>query len=314
MHSLIFCYIQSGTCGGSVHNDLMTNKELTKKARDIMRSLEEQIGETIGLGSLLPDSAEALVLEEVEGTSGVAFHIKVNLHVPLHTSAPGKVLLAYVPKERRDDILSRMDFKQYTPSTITDRGDFEAELDSVVEKGYAIDVSEQLEGMHCLGVPVFDETKKVVGAIWTTGVSSQLPVRRFAEIAEILKKGAQELSQRLSSTGRSPNRAYVLSVVEQAEEIINNNLHTALDMKELAENLYVSYSWFRKVFKEQTGEAPSEYQLNRRIKKACESLQDGDQTVRQISEELGFKTQNHFSALFKRKTGLSPLNYRKENS
>jgi AraC-like DNA-binding protein len=103
-------------------------------------------------------------------------------------------------------------------------------------------------------------------------------------------------------------------VVEQAKEIINNGLHHSIDMQELAANLYVSYSWFRKVFKEKTGTAPSEYHLNRRIDRACEQLRQTDQSVRQISEELGFKNQNHFSALFKRKTGLSPLNYRQNTT
>jgi DNA-binding IclR family transcriptional regulator len=288
----------------------MDTKELTKKSRDIMQSLEEKIGETIGLGILLSDSAEGVVLAEVEGTSGVAFHVKVDYHFPLHTSAPGKVLLAYLPKKERDEILSRMDFKQYTPSTLTDLGDFNAELKAVVEKGYSIDVSEQLEGCHCVGVPVFDETKTVVASLWTTGPSSQLPVRRFSEISEIMKKGAQELSSRLCVTGRAPSKAYVLSVVAQAKEIIDNGVHQTIDMKELAANLYVSYSWFRKVFKEKTGEAPAEYHLNRRIEKACELLRTTDRSIRHISEELGFKNQNHFSALFKRKTGRSPLSYR----
>jgi DNA-binding IclR family transcriptional regulator len=288
----------------------MDTKELTKKSRDIMQSLEEKIGETIGLGALLPDSAEGLVLAEVEGTSGFAFHIKVGYHIPLHTSAPGKVLLAYLPKKQRDEIISRMDFKQYTPSTLIDLEDFKAEVNAVVEKGYSIDVSEQIEGCHCVGVPVFDETKTVVAALWTTGPASQLPVRRFEEISEIMKKGAQELSLRLRTTGRTPSKAYVLSVVEQAKEIIDNGVHQPIDMRQLAENLYVSYSWFRKVFKEQTGEAPAEYHLNRRIEKACERLRSTDLTVRQISEELGFKNQNHFSALFKRKTGASPSAFR----
>ena len=171
-------------------------------------------------------------------------------------------MVAYQSKEIRADIISRMDFKKYTPSTITNPKDFIAELDSVLEKGYSIDVSEQLEGMHCLGVPVFDESKKVIGAIWTTGLSSQLPVRRFKDVSEIMKKGAQELSVRVYSNNRSAGKAYVIGVVEQAKSIIENELHRAIDMKELAENLYVSYSWFRKVFKAQTGEAPSEYHLN----------------------------------------------------
>ncbi len=288
----------------------MKKSELTKKAHDILIKLESQIGETVALGTLLPEKAKGLVLAEIQGRSGVAIHVQVDYQFPLHTSAPGKVLLAYQDKDLKSDIVSRIDFKKFTPSTITNPNEFIAELDSVLENGYSIDVSEQLEGMHCLGVPVFDESKKVIGAIWTTGLSSQLPVRRFHEVSEILKKGAQELSTRMHSNNRSPSKAYIIGVVEQAKAIIENDLHRTIDMKELAENLYVSYSWFRKVFKEQTGEAPSEYHLNRKIEYACDQLKTTSNSVRQISDELGFKNQNHFSALFKRKTGSSPQAYR----
>ncbi|MEE9368353.1 MAG: AraC family transcriptional regulator [Pontiella sp.] len=118
-----------------------------------------------------------------------------------------------------------------------------------------------------------------------------------------MKRGSQEIAQRLSAGRRSPNRNYIVNVVDQACEILQNNLHQSMDIKELAANLYVSYSWFRKVFKVQPGEAPSEYHLNRRIQKSIDLLRNTDLSIRNISEELGFKSQNHFSALFKRKTG-----------
>jgi AraC-like DNA-binding protein len=206
-----------------------------------------------------------------------------------------------------------MDFTSYTPSTITSVEDFKAELTNVIEKGFAIDVSEQLEGCHCIGVPLFNENGRVIASLWATGPSSQLPVRDFERITNTLRDGAQQLSMRLKGKYRNPNRAFIKSAVQQACEIIEQNLNQPMDMKELAANLYVSYSWFRKVFKEQTGLAPSEYHLNLRIKKAEELICDTNQTVRQISEELGFNNQNHFSALFKRKTGTSPLNYRKKH-
>ena len=142
------------------------------------------------------------------------------------------------------------------------------------------------------------------------GPASLLPVRSFGPVSELLRKASAEISARISTHGRSQNRDYINNVVDQARGIMKNNLNRPLDMEELANNLYVGYSWFRKVFKEQTGEAPAEYHRNRRIEKSCELLKDGALSVRQISEELGFKSQNHFSALFKRKTGLSPRHYR----
>jgi DNA-binding IclR family transcriptional regulator/AraC-like DNA-binding protein len=284
----------------------MLPKELIPKSKDIMRNLESQIGETIGLGGLDPESGQGTVLAVVVGTSGFAYHLEVNYHFPLHTSVPGKAILAYLPPEEREVFLARMDFKRFTPTTIIDRCDFEDELASVTEKGYAIDVSEQLEGCHCVGVPVFDAAHRVVAGLWATGPSAQLPVRNFGQVAELLRKGSAEITVRISSGRRSMNRNYIVSVVDQAREIMNSQLHQSIDVQQLSANLYVSYSWFRKVFKEQTGEAPAEYHLNRRLQKAGELLRGTDLSIRRISEELGFKSQNHFSALFKRKIGHAP--------
>ena len=292
----------------------MTPKEIIAKSKDITRQLEGQIGQTIGLANLNREKACGTVLAAVTGTDGFAYHLEINYEFPLHTTAPGKAILAYLPPEEREHYYTRMDFRRFTPSTITNRTDFEAELESVIAKGYSIDVSEQLEGCHCVGVPVFNENREIIAGLWTTGPSSQLPVRSFEQVAGILKKGSQQITQRLGSASRSSNRDHINSVVEQACEIMRNNLHQLVDTQQLAKNLYVSYTWFRKVFKEQTGEAPAEYHLNRRIEKARALLKETDRSVRQISEELGFKNQNHFSALFKRKIGQSPLNYRADNT
>ncbi len=288
----------------------MLPKELISKSKDIMRKLESQIGQTIGLGGLEPESGLGTVWAAVVGTAGFAYHLEVNYHFPLHTSVPSKAILAYLPPEERAVFLDRMDFHRFTPSTITDRCDFEAELASVVEKGYAIDVSEQLEGCHCVGVPVFDASRRVMAGLWVTGPSSQLPVRSFEQVVDLLRKGSAEITARLNSGSRSSSRSYINSVVEQAVEIMNSQLHQPMDIRQLAANLYVSYSWFRKVFKEQAGEAPAAYHLNRRLQKSMELLRNTDLSIRQISDELGFKSQNHFSALFKRKTGRSPSAFR----
>ncbi|MCF7816263.1 MAG: helix-turn-helix domain-containing protein [Kiritimatiellales bacterium] len=287
-------------------------KEIVLKAMDILRSLNEKLGETTGLGSLAEDRMTGVVLAASDGLAGFSFHIDAGYRFPLHASAPGKVLLAYLPPAERDAILAKLDFKPFTPSTITGVEDFKAELEHGMAKGFAIDVAEHIEGCHCVGVPVFNEAREVVASIWTTGPSSQLPLRNFNRISEVLKNGAQELSQRLCSTGHSPNRDYIIGVVNQAKNIIDNNLYTAIDVQKLAENLYVSYSWFRKTFKEQTGQAPADYHLNRRIEKAVELLKNTDLSIRKISEELGFKNQNHFSALVKRKTGTSPTCLRQQ--
>ncbi|VGO14577.1 Transcriptional regulator KdgR [Pontiella desulfatans] len=288
----------------------MPLEKLTAKARDVMRRLEQSLGYTIGLGTLQPGKGDGIVLAAVDGSSGFSFHLAVHYEFPLHTGAPSKAMLAYLPEAERRAYYAHMDFRRYTQSTITSPADFEAELESVREKGYSIDVSEQIEGCHCVGVPVFDEEHRVVAGLWATGPSAGFPVRIFDQVAEALRKSALEMSSRCAFSSRSSNRDYIHSVVGQAREIMENNLHRPLDVEELAANLYVGYSWFRKVFREQRGMAPAAYHQQLRLERAKVLLAESDLSIRQISETLGFKTQNHFSALFKRKTGLAPSGFR----
>lgn len=279
-------------------------------SKDIMLDLEDDLGYTVGLGALQAEKGNGIVLAALDGTAGFSFHLEVNFEFPLHTSAPGKVLLAYQPLDERKKIYALMDFKKFTANTITSPTDFEAELDSIREKGYGLDVSEELEGCHCIGVPVFDASRTAVAALWTTAPSTQLPVRNFEPVAEILRKSAREIFTRVSH-GHSRNRDPINRVVRQAQEIIENNLHRPLDVEELAANLYVGYSWFRKVFKERISMSPAAFHQYLRVKKAKELLEKSDLSIRQISETLGFKSQNHFSALFKRKAGESPTVFRR---
>lgn len=275
-----------------------------------MQEVEGELGFSVGLGVLQPGKGYGVVQAAIDGTMGFSFHMEVDLEFPLHASAPGKAMLAYLKDAERDAYLDVMEFRKYTSGTITDRGDFISELGSVREKGYGMDVSEELEGCHCVGVPVFDAGHNVAASLWVTAPSTHLPVRSFERVAELLRKAALEISARMASAGRSTNRDYINGVVKQAREIMRKNQHRPLDMEELAGNLYVGYSWFRRIFKEQAGVAPATYHQRMRLGRAKELLESSDLSVRQVSEALGFENQNHFSALFKRKCGMAPSAYR----
>ncbi len=288
----------------------MNYDKIIAKSKDVMHELEKQICMTIAIGTIKPNSGFGIVLDSIDGTSGFSFHIEPMHEFHLHTAAPAKAMMAYFSKEERNEIYKHMNFKQFTNGTITNSDQFEKELQAVLEKGYGIDVSERMEGCHCVAVPIFDSEHRPIAAIWGSTLAQQLPVHKFSEVANHLKKSAAEISKRVNNNTRSANRNYIYSIIEQSKDIIQKNLNKNIDIEQLAKNLYVSYSWFRQAFKDQTGEAPAQYHQNLRIKKAEEMLTKSDLSIRQISEELGFQNQNHFSALFKRKTGVSPNAYR----
>ncbi len=102
------------------------------------------------------------------------------------------------------------------------------------------------------------------------------------------------------------------AVVSRAKCILVERLTTNVDLPALARDLKVSYTWFRKVFKEYTGFSPRQFQIQHRIHRASQLLTDTTLPVGVIARRLGFQTVYYFSELFKRRMGCSPQSYRNQ--
>lgn len=98
--------------------------------------------------------------------------------------------------------------------------------------------------------------------------------------------------------------------IEQAKIIMNENVFNNIDPEELAMRLNISYSWFRKVFRDYTGYAPAKYFQELKLRKAKQLLLSTSQSVKEISFMLAYKSTEHFLASFKKRTGFTPLEYR----
>jgi AraC-like DNA-binding protein len=103
----------------------------------------------------------------------------------------------------------------------------------------------------------------------------------------------------------------VVSIINKAKIILKINLDKDCTMERIAEELNVSYAWFRKSFKVHTGIAPNQYLLKLKIDKAKILLVDHSKTIKEIAYDLNFESPFYFSKLFKNKIGISPELYRK---
>ena len=98
--------------------------------------------------------------------------------------------------------------------------------------------------------------------------------------------------------------------IERAKVIMLENIHKDIDIQEIANNLGISYSLFRKEFKEYTGYAPSQYFQELKLRKAKELLAETNLSVKEISYELDFNSYEYFLSFFKKKVGVTPIEYR----
>jgi len=162
------------------------HKKLLEASLDTMQRLSNELKESVGLAVL--QAEEALVIGQSKSTNGFGFHLTVGQSIKLHTSAPGKSLLARLPQEEQDDIISRIAFTKFTEKTIITPKAFKEELKRVKRQGYGVDECEELEGCHCIGASIKDKDGRPVAAIWTTGPSSHLPKEKFAEIGKLFNE------------------------------------------------------------------------------------------------------------------------------
>jgi AraC-like DNA-binding protein len=100
-------------------------------------------------------------------------------------------------------------------------------------------------------------------------------------------------------------------IVERAKAIMQEKVLQNIDLEALAAQLNISYSWFRKIFRDYTGHPPAKYFILLKLRHAQFLLANTQESIKEIAFSLGFKSIEHFFTTFKRVTGYTPNAYRK---
>lgn len=99
-------------------------------------------------------------------------------------------------------------------------------------------------------------------------------------------------------------------LVQEALKIIQEQFREKIRLKSLALELSISESYLSRCLKQETGKTLSEHVLKLRIDEAKQLLIKTDASVYDIATSVGFNYQNHFASVFKKHTGIQPLEYR----
>lgn len=102
----------------------------------------------------------------------------------------------------------------------------------------------------------------------------------------------------------------VVNQINQAKIRILENFTNDIDLKALSKEMSMSYSWFRRIYKQYTGLSPYHYIQELRIQKSKELLTDTMLTSQEVAYDVGFENPDYFCTAFKKHTGLSPIKYR----
>ncbi|WP_195575064.1 helix-turn-helix transcriptional regulator [Paenibacillus sp. 1001270B_150601_E10] len=110
---------------------------------------------------------------------------------------------------------------------------------------------------------------------------------------------------------QSPN---MNTYTQQLKVRLQQNPADRYAIEQLAEEMGLSQSHFYRVFRETNGQSPTSYMERIRMDYACQMLTESKMTITDIAMELGFKTSQHFSTVFKKMIGMTPKAWRKQHT
>ena len=122
----------------------------------------------------------------------------IGLEEPLHNTALGKALLAFLPEDEMRALVETIPMTKATEKTIVDRAVLAESLTEIRRTGVATDRGEFFSFLTCFAAPVFDETERVVASIGVSVVADSLTDKAELQIYKKLIRIADDLSGHLS--------------------------------------------------------------------------------------------------------------------
>lgn len=171
-------------------------RELSAFAAPALRELAQKTGESAFLGAFVRNPPEVVYVDKVEGAQRIRYSAELGERRPLHCTAPGLAVLAFLPDAEREALVETLELGRFTDRTVTDRRLLRARLAEIRRAGVAVTVDEFIAGASAIASPVFDHAGVLMGTCSVIGPTSRLVVRKD-RIARWVKRAAAGVSRQL---------------------------------------------------------------------------------------------------------------------
>ena len=177
----------------SFTNTVKVQNIIIRAVHPYLEEINHKFGETVHCAVSHNDGV--IYVDKVESVGSIHISTQIGTLNDLHCTGVGKCILAYMPREDQERILSGS-LKTMTVHTITNSEQLRREIAAIRQQGYATDNEEIALGLSCLAVPVFSGPDTVACAISVSGMTSRIEDARENGLLEELKRVAAEISRR----------------------------------------------------------------------------------------------------------------------
>jgi IclR family pca regulon transcriptional regulator len=145
----------------------INSMDLREVSAPYLRQLSDETEHTVNLAIL--DGTDVVYIERCRAARPGQPEIDLNLHVgsrlPAYCTAMGKAILAFLPRERLDELIDHIDFVPRGPNTLTDAKAFRAELEKIRASGIAVNDEELAYGLRSIAAPIRSHSGEVLAAL-----------------------------------------------------------------------------------------------------------------------------------------------------
>lgn len=180
---------------------------LYQAGKTVVDQLADQTDDSVHL--LAEHDGQGFVLHERFGEDAVGSNYHAQLrekpYRQLHCRANGKAILAFLPQERVQEIITHHGLAKKGPNAITDETELFEELAEIRDRGYAFNDEEELRGVRAVGAPILDAENHPIGAISLSASQSRLRGERFREtVPELVLNSANEIEVNIETENFEP--------------------------------------------------------------------------------------------------------------
>ena len=187
-------------------NRVLSHIDFRTEARPYLLDLAEKTKETAHL--VILHQNQVLYIDKMEANtnpSGLRMVSTLGSRIPAHCCAVGKVLLAALPEEKLEMIVTSEGLPKRTENTITDLRKLKEHLQLVRENNYALDMEENEIGICCVAAPIRDQRGEVIAAISISVPISRINARMLKrELKNQVSETASRISKKIGYQGDWP--------------------------------------------------------------------------------------------------------------
>lgn len=163
----------------------------------ILQSLSEKVGETCNLGVI--SGTEVVYLDRVEAVWPLGLRFEPGSRVPLHCTSLGKLFLSQMSDSQVQSFISVLPLTRYTQNTITDKKQLAAEVETIRERGFALDNQEFMSGVVCVAVPINGADGELIAGLALSAPEARMTLDQACEHIPKLRDAAQKLAETFSA-------------------------------------------------------------------------------------------------------------------